>query len=430
MSLRDFTREVVHRVLGKQMTIDHDGQIYAHSHRGRRAASGSRASLHVSMRQNMSLMAAFFCTVCPIGGAELPDFYSAEATSRLIDLIRADPEYTALSKERWVARIRFDFDNRALGAADGDLKALIPLADRIEESWKNGLPDHAAVIFTRTARHLLPVSEDNASVAGQVIRFATNALNLIPVATPLPSQNVLTLLNLEIRFGSNTTKSVADLVDRELMLDHSLRVQQRLEEYLNIPLAEHTKPYNERLFPSEPSPPFRSPEANRALRENYDGFHRHDYQWKELTNTNRGPSRLESSKRELAQFVNKRFTTNAGDLQIIRRSLDRNITDPSLKDKLIRKIYRGQNPFLGLPVDLAPGSGGPSLAALTRKSAVAGHGAMASGGSHGASASASAPATGETPQSTSPRSLPYLPLAGVLGAGVVLWWFISRSRPG
>lgn len=45
-------------------------------------------------------------------------------------------------------------------------------------------------------------------------------------------------------------------------------------------------------------------------------------------------------------------------------------------------------------------------------------------------AASPAPSASEAAQSTSPRSLPYLPLASVLAAGVVLWWFISRSRPG
>lgn len=40
------------------------------------------------------------------------------------------------------------------------------------------------------------------------------------------------------------------------------------------------------------------------------------------------------------------------------------------------------------------------------------------------------PAANETTPSAPPRSPPYLPLAGVLAAGLVLWWFISRSRPG
>ena len=40
------------------------------------------------------------------------------------------------------------------------------------------------------------------------------------------------------------------------------------------------------------------------------------------------------------------------------------------------------------------------------------------------------PATSEAAPGTPPRSLPYLPLAGVLAAGLVLWWFLSRSRPG
>ena len=40
------------------------------------------------------------------------------------------------------------------------------------------------------------------------------------------------------------------------------------------------------------------------------------------------------------------------------------------------------------------------------------------------------PATSEAAQNTSPRSLPYLPLAGVLAAGLVLCWFLLRSRAG
>ena len=140
--------------------------------------------------------------------------------------------------------------------------------------------------------------------------------------------------------------------------------------------------------------------------------------------------RPELMARSVAAFAQARFTMEPADLRKVQRALDKHITDPRLKARWVRLIYRGENPFLGLPEDPATEAGGPSLAALTRKSAASGHGALASGGSRGASASASAPAASEAAQSTSPRSLPYLPLAGVLASGLVLWWFLTRSRPG
>lgn len=338
-----------------------------------------------------------------------------------------------VTKQRWISRLRFEAavsESRGV-VASKDLVALMEMTDRWERDWQDGQLEQAIRLFANASAMMSPYAATNSAASLRMERYADLAMDRIPTAPFEEAEFCRLQFSLVHPW---TGKALVEILDREKLLNSYVGLQQRMEDYVRVPLSEHVSGLGKRTSPEtlRMQIGLTQEQINNLDPQiiNEFAYRRHEQDRKYLTDTNYVPSRIEQSAQHLAAFVQARFTMDQKDLRLVRRALDKHVTDPILRDRLVQLIYRGQNPFLGLPEDSATEAGGPSLAALTRKSAATVSGVLANGGSRGRSASAPDPATVETVQSTSPRSLPFLPLAAVLAAGLVLCWFISRSRPG
>ncbi len=359
-------------------------------------------------------------------------------SNNVVDLSKTDRRLTEFVRRHQA--LESSYDNalgriNAIGKA-GDLQEMIGLAREIERDWGSLQSDYSAPLFGATAAGLVQRFRSTPEAVSLAIRLGDAALDRIG-GPGLPSFQNYALGGLTGGPNSDPldpTKA-ASLLDRVRILDAELFLFQMATTYVSVPLADQLKPFENRVSRNALNfTPHLDGEQLQLVVNGIENEYRYEdlkYQYKFLTETNSvyGAPRLELYPRQIGRFVRARFDRSVEDLKQVRRSLQSRITDPLLREKLMTAIYGSENPFLALPEDSVGAGGGPSLEALTRKSAAAGHGPQASGGSHGTSASASDTATSGAAPSTSPRSLPYLPLAGVLAAGVVLWWFLSRSRP-
>ena len=379
--------------------------------------------------------------------------YSESEFAQLIAGVNADRFLSSTAKEREIRRFRYSRDSRELVEAGRkqSLNEIIKTVIRIKKDWEDEPPDDAVYFLSGIAATLLDRPDRNSVVSEQIFSATSSAIELLSKASLNRADEALSRLALQKRSTGASLTCALDSVSSEVGLAAYLQLQQRAATYLSIPFEQHVADFDgwRQYLDSKPVGMMTAVEL-LALQQGIESkvqFDLREAQWKYLTGIpdwshpldypkrslvkpdERDLPRPELMARSVAAFAQARFTMEPADLRKVQRALDKHITDPILRDWLVQLIYRGENPFLGLPKAFATEAEVPSLAVLARKSAGAGQGVPASSGSRGASASASAPATGETPQSTSPRSLPYLPLAGVLAAGVVLWWFIFRSRP-
>ena len=138
-------------------------------------------------------------------------------------------------------------------------------------------------------------------------------------------------------------------------------------------------------------------------------------------------------------FLQRRYTGSETDLDEVQQAFDKCLTAPGLKERVILAAYKGKNPFAdrrlssltqrsfshalvgivrpvsaGETVPQTPVVGSPAALPAVPRSV---------GGETGSPMAISV-------SSATKRSLPYLPLASVLAVGLVLFWHLSRSRPG
>ena len=316
---------------------------------------------------------------------------------------------------------------------------LVKLSEELFEKWKDLVSNQSPTMLRSLATGLLWRAPDDATALAAARQYMAVAIRRVGEAEIVDAD--LILMKLDWNFGRLSTAQMrlGDLVERDDLLNAILHHIDRAETFLEgvemtrvfgpmatVPLVPDGVPH----INNQPMGPIVDP----VLRAKYSANILEHQEWHRVHAmtgqfTTNGNNRRVELPNDLAKIVQTRFTGSSEDLLIVKKAFDKNIKNPELKERLIKAVYGERNPFFGLSEQSTTEPGGPSLADLTRKSAAAVRDDMATGGSRGESPSTSAAATGETPQSTSPRSLPYLPLAGVLAAGVVLWWFISRSRP-
>lgn len=380
--------------------------------------------------------------------------YSESEFARLIAGINSDRFLSSTAKEREIRRLMYSRDSRVLVEAgrNQSLKELIETVNRIKKDWEGAPPDDAVYFLSGIAATLLDRRDRDSLVSEQVISATLSTVELLPKASLNRADEALSRLALQKPSSGDSLACALDSINPEIGLTAYLRLQQRAATYLSIPFEQHVAGFDgwKQYRDSKPLGTMNSVEL-LALQQGIESkvqFDLCETQWKYLTGKPDWSHPLDYPKRTLvkadendmrrpelmarsvAAFAQTRFTMEPADLRKIQRALDQNITDPKLRDRLVQLIFRGQNPFLALPEDSVSAGGGPSLKALTRKTAASGQGALANGDSRGAPASASAPTTSGAAPGTPPRSLPYIPLAGVLATGLALWWFISRSRGG
>ena len=385
------------------------------------------------------IVAAMLLGYCP----STPQLFGAprlnSPSDSAVDLSNTDPRLTEYVRRHQALGRRYDKDASRIDATDkaGSLEQMLELAREIERDWGKLQSDQSAQLLGATATSLVRRFRATPEAVSLAIQLGNAALDRIK---DIGSQAAQNLAMGTITGGPNSDPEdrtkVASYLDRTRVLDAELSLFQLAAACASVPLADQLKPFEDKTSPATITfGQFQDAEHLERVVKQIENYYRYEelkYQYKFLTETNAvyGAPRLDLYPRQIGRFVRARFDRSVDDLKQVRHSLQSRITDPILRDKLMIAIYGSENPFLALPEDSVGAGGGPSLEALTKKSAASVSSSMASGSSHGPAAPASAPATGETTQSTSLRSLPYLPLAGVLAAGLVLWWFLTRSRPG
>lgn len=138
-------------------------------------------------------------------------------------------------------------------------------------------------------------------------------------------------------------------------------------------------------------------------------------------------------------FLQRHSTGSEADLDEVQQAFDKCLTAPGLRERIILAAYKGKNPFAGRRLSsLTPRNSSNALAGVLRPvSAGETVPQTPAVGSPAALSAVPRLVGGETGSpmaisvsSATKRGLPYLPLTGVLAAGLALWWFLSRSRPG
>ena len=282
----------------------------------------------------------------------------------------------------------------------------------------------------------------------QVIQFyGSNVLTRLPFVSLETAGRAMKQLSMDVggRCGENQ-RTALDHIGRETALIPFLEVLNRVETLMGIPatsesigftMAEHEdfdSGFNPESIGGVPVPASERADRMGRLRE---FLH---------CRTSFGPGEPHQDKdgwtgwqrvleTGFTAFLQRHYSGSETDLDEVQQAFERCLIAPGLKERLILAAYKGKNPFAGR-----------KLSSLTRKTSLDG---LAAASSPKAS-SETAPQSRKlempavlpvTPRSTvetsgavdpmpsaTGRSLPYLPLAGILAAGLVLGWFLLRSR--
>lgn len=216
--------------------------------------------------------------------------------------------------------------------------------------------DASAVVFARAAKVIAQLDEnDFRAVAGD---FATVTLKQMEIAS-LKAQDEGILVLVGKYLPQLGRVAPLDAVDRKAALGSYLNLIQGVELHLEKPRptvdqAHVWKPGRVMLM----DPAFGRDEEEKARYESaLKTHHKHQDEYRIYSEDdairyhfdNPADARKPKLEKEMAAFVNKRFTSSVEDLSELQQLFEKHIRSPELRQRLILATFNGTNPFLGLP---------------------------------------------------------------------------------
>jgi hypothetical protein len=338
-----------------------------------------------------------------------------------------------------------------------DGKGLLSAATSLNSRWSSENPDGYVRVIASAAVMLLRHSQSGYLLAGDaevgpvVASFGSNVLNRLSNVSLAAAGRAMFQLCLDVGDERDGGKVVADVVAREAVLNPYLSLLNRIESRMAVSATNawdvFTKEEQRNLKSGVPPSTLGGVAVSeREIEDRLFNIREliRDHEMFGPPGTNNVRAGFSDWQRRLegafAAFLHRRYSDSDDDLDEVQQALDKHLVVPGLKERIILAAYNGTNPFAGRQLSASTKIASPEFAAVVKPpkaptKQVPPHTKT----DVSATLPAKSPNSGvhTWPErldvatlSVSERSLPYLPLAGVLASGMFLWWFMFRSRSG